>query len=78
MSSAFDTIDRSRLMKDLETILDEDEVRMCRILLSETTMKLRFGDNVEETFDTNIGSLQGDAISGLFFNIAFERAMRDL
>ena len=53
-------------MKDLETILDEDEVRMCRILLSETTMKLRYVDNVEETFETNIGSPQGDAISRLF------------
>ena len=63
MSSAFNTTNRSRLIKDLETILDEDEVRMCRILLSETTMTLRFGDNVEEIFNSNIGSPQGDAIS---------------
>ena len=70
--------DRSKLMKVLEEILEEDEVRMCRILLSETKMKLRFGKHEEEIIETNIGSPQGDAISGMFFNIAFERAMRDL
>ena len=42
MSSAFDTIDRAELMSILETIVDEDELRMCRILLSDTTMKMRF------------------------------------
>ena len=43
MSSAFDTRDREELISILENILDEDEVRMCRILLSKTTINLRFG-----------------------------------
>ena len=51
---------------------------MCRILLSKTTMTLRFGTECCETFKTNKGSPQGDAISGVFFNVAFEDALRDL
>lgn len=78
MSNAFDTVDREELMEILEEILDEDEVRMCRLLLSDTSMKLRFGKEHEETFKSNKGSPQGDAISGVFFNIAFENALRDL
>ena len=57
MSSAFDTIDRAELMNILETIVDEDELRMCRLLLSETTIKMRFDNHDEETFATNKGSL---------------------
>ena len=56
MSSAFDTVNRAELLKVLEGIVDEDELRMCRLLLSNTTMKLRFGDHEEETFKTNKGS----------------------
>ena len=38
MSSAFDTIDRDKLIEVLKEFLDEDEVRICRILLSEMRM----------------------------------------
>ena len=41
-------------------------------------MKLRFGDQEGKVFETNKGSPQGDAISGVFFNIAFENALHDL
>ena len=78
MSSAFDTIDREELMSILEEFLDEDEVRMCRLLLSTTTTTLRFDNSPEQTFSTNKGSPQGDAISGVFFNMALENALRDL
>ena len=78
MSSAFDTIDRSELIEVLEEFLDEDEVRICRILLSETRMTVRFGTEFAETLKTNKGSPQGDSISGVFFNVAFEHALRDL
>ena len=33
-SSAFDTIERGKLMQVLETLLQEDEQRMCRLLLT--------------------------------------------
>ena len=63
MSSAFDTIDRKELIHTLENMLEEDEIRMCKMLLSETTVILRFGREYFEEFKTNIGSPQGDAIS---------------
>jgi hypothetical protein len=42
-------------------------------------MTLRFGTEFSETFETNKGSPKGDSISGgVFFNVAFEHALRDL
>ena len=38
MSSAFDTIDRNETLKTLSRIIDYDEQRMCRLLLSKTTI----------------------------------------
>ena len=78
MSSAFDTVDREELMGILEQTLDEDEVRMYRLLLSDTTLKLRFGKHEEDTISSNKGSPQGDGISGLFFTVSFENALRDI
>ena len=65
-------------MQKLELILEEDEIGMCRLLLSETSTTLRFGKDITKSFETNKGSPQGDAISSVFFNIAFENALRDL
>lgn len=45
MSSAFDTICRE-LMQTIELILEEDEMRMCRLLLSETSTTLRFAKDI--------------------------------
>ena len=39
MSSAFDTIDRQKLVDIVESFLDEDEARIIRRLLSNTTLK---------------------------------------
>ena len=78
MSSAFDTIDRSSLLEEMEKFLDEDDMRMCRLLLTNNEITLRFDNHPEEVFTTNKGSPQGDAISGTFFTIALERALRDV
>ena len=77
MSSAFDTIIRQRLIEILETIIPEDEVRMSRLLLSNTTLKINMkGVNEIEKFTSNKGSPQGDSISGIFFNIYLEDSLR--
>ena len=65
-------------MNVLETILNEDEQRMSRILLSNTSVSIKFGKHKRENVKTNIGSPQGDEISGIFFNIALENALRTL
>ena len=51
-------------MQILELILEEDEIRMCLLLLSETSLILRFGKDFTESFETNKRSPQGDGISG--------------
>ena len=75
MSSAFDTILRKELIEELEVFLDEDEMRMIELLLSNTTVVIKDEFMCDE-FETNIGSPQGDSISGTFFNVYFERELR--
>ena len=41
MSSAFNTINRQKLMNELNTFLDEDECRIIRTLLSNTTISIQ-------------------------------------
>ena len=67
MSSAFDTIIREDLIKVLENILHEDEVRMVRLLLSNTTLDIKISGVDTEEFLSNIGSPQGGGISGTLF-----------
>ena len=57
MSSAFDTIQRKPLMNVLQTILNNDEQWMSRILLSNTSISIKFGKHRRDSVKTNIGSL---------------------
>ena len=75
MSSAFDTINRKKLLEIAERILDEDGQRMLRILLSDTTVEIRIKGAETKPFTTNIGSPQGDSYSGPQFTMYFEEAL---
>ena len=72
MSSAFDTIRRQKLLETLSTFVNEDELRIARVLLSDTTLEIKMIDAETEKFKSNIGSPQGDGSSGKFFDIYFE------
>ncbi|GFS21075.1 endonuclease-reverse transcriptase [Elysia marginata] len=48
MSAAFHTIDRATLLNILETIIEEDELRLVRFLLSNTCLNIRIGGTKEE------------------------------
>ncbi|GFO24882.1 LINE-1 reverse transcriptase homolog [Plakobranchus ocellatus] len=64
MSAAFDTINRTKLLKILRDIIDEDELRINRFLLSETTIDVKInGANDPMPFTTNIGTPQGGSLS---------------
>ena len=78
MTAAFDTVERDKLMDEMTTIVSEDELRMCRLLLSNTSITIQNSKAEVEAFNTNVGSPQGDGISGIFFNTYFERALRVL
>ena len=60
----------------LHKFLDEDEMRMIRILLSNTTLELKMKDTKTKMFKSNIGSPQGDGLSGLLFDVYFENSLR--
>jgi hypothetical protein len=49
---------------------------MIRMLLSNTTLEVRMKDATTQPFASNVGSPQGDAISGILFNIYLEDALR--
>ena len=80
MSRAFDTIDRKRLLEILQydVGLGEDEMCLCRILLAETTIKVRLGEVVSSVFTSNIGSPQGCSVSPIFFIVLLNKALEDL
>ena len=69
---------QTKLMNELNTFLGEDEFRIIRTLLSDTSLNIQFEDRKGEEIETNIGSPQGDVISETFFNIAFEKSLRNL
>ena len=72
MCLAFDAFNRNDLMQELKTFLDEDKCRIPRLLLSDMTINIQFRDISGYDVKTNVGSPQGDAISGTFFNVALE------
>ena len=78
MSSAFDTIHRDKLIEVAEEILDEDEVRILRLLLTETKLEAKIENAEANVFESNIGSPQGDSISGPLFTIYFNNALKQL
>ena len=75
MTSAFDTIDRSRLLDVLETIVNEDELRMIRVLLAQTSLHITLG-TASGSVSTMKGSPQGDCLSPVLFTVYLEAALR--
>ena len=75
MSAAFDTIDRATLLNILETIIEQDELRLVRFLLSNTCLNIRIGGTKKEKkFTSNIGTPQGDSLSPILFVVYLENA----
>ena len=78
MSAAFDTINRQKLISILEAFIIDDELRMIRVLLSDTSLEIKTNGAIPEPFESNVGSPQGDAISGPLFNVYFKSALIEL
>ena len=55
---------------------DEDEVRMIQLLLSNTSLDIKINKAETEPFNSNMGSPQGIALSGVLFDIYFEESLR--
>ena len=54
MSSAFEIIKRKRLIGIVRTFLKEDELRMIRYLLANTSPEIRVHGGKTEPFNSNI------------------------
>jgi len=78
MSRAFDTINREKLMSELENIFDEDCLRLIQVLLEKTTLQARIKNALSQPFNTTIGAPQGDSLSPVLFTIYLELAMREI
>ena len=78
LSKAFDNLDRGTMIQILEenSLAGEDELRIISYLLSETTLRVKVGKNISETFKTTIGTPQGDALSPVLFLIYLEHILR--
>ena len=70
MSSAFDTIKRSTILRLLEDAgCSEDDIRLVRLLLANTTVRVRVNSETSEAFISTNGSFQGDSLSGALFTL---------
>ncbi len=79
MSSAFDTISRQKLLHILSNIVNEDEHRIIRFLLSNTKLDVKIkGSTSAAPFQANIGTPQGDSLSPVLFVVYLEHALREL
>ncbi|GFR61933.1 transcriptional adapter 2-alpha [Elysia marginata] len=79
MSAAFDTIKRETLLKILEDIVNEDEHRIIRFLLSNTIINTKIiGATEKKPFFSNIGTPQGDSLSPVLFTIYLEHALKEV
>ena len=78
MSNAFDTIYTDELFKIVGEFLDEDDQWILSTLLAETTLEVKVENAQATTFESNIGSPQGDSISGPLCTLYFNRALQQI
>ena len=78
MSSAFNTLLREELMKIATEIFNEDETRILRVVMSETTLEVKIKEAESQQFQSNIDSPQGDSKSGPLFTLYSDKALRKL
>ena len=78
LSRAFDTIRRRKFLNVLHSFLDTNNVRIIRLLLSETNITVRVDDALSAPFNTTVGPPQGDSLSPVLFIVYLEAALRTL
>ena len=71
MSSAFDTIKRSTILRLLEDAgCSEDDIRLVRLLLANTKIRVRVNSTLSAEFISTNGAFQGDTLSGTLFTLS--------
>ena len=67
MSKAFDTVNRKMLLKDLEEILDKDELHLLSKITNQPKLKIKLEGQQGEAFKTTQGIMQEDCLSAVLF-----------
>ena len=79
MSSAFDTIRRTSILELLVKCgCDDDEIRLVRLLLSNTKLRVNVNGTMSMEFQSFLGAFQGDCLSGCLFTLVLAGALCDL
>ena len=77
LSSAFDSVNRVKMIEILNTICSEEDMKLTHCLLNNTSLRVRTKE-VGPTFDTNIGIPQGNGLSPVLFTTYLEAALREV
>ena len=72
LSAAFDTINCKELLAILAGIVNEYELRIARLLFSNTNLDIKLKEAETTSFESNVGSPQGNGISGVFYKAYLE------
>src|SRR3989442_6960161 len=75
MSEAFDNVNRPELLNDLKEILDEDELHIAKILITNVTLQVKNKDIIGEKFSTSKGIPQGDSLSPILFILYLAKSL---
>jgi exonuclease III len=77
MSKAFDCINRGKLLTIMKAIISPTDFQILKYLLTDTTLTPRVKGELGASFNTSIGTPQGDALSPLLFVVYLEAAERE-
>jgi len=75
MNNAFDTVSRGKLLKDLQDILQPDELHTVCRLIKNVNVRVKFGKEKGENIKTEIVGAIGDCLSTVFFFFYLARSM---
>jgi len=79
MSSAFDTIRRTSILELLVKCgCNDDEIRLVRLLLSNTKLRVNVNGTLSTEFLSLLGAFQGDCLSGCLFTLVLAGALCEL
>ena len=79
MTSAFDTIKRSTILRLLDDAgCTSDDIRLVRLLLSNTKVRVRVNKSLSAEFVSSVGAFQGDSLSGGLFTLSLAGALNHL
>ena len=79
MTSAFDTIKRSTILRLLvDAGCSADDVRLIRMLLANTTVRVRVNNETSAEFTSTNGAFQGDSLSGALFTLSLAGGLHHL